>query len=335
MIDTVEVNRAANLLQLAAAAGTELEQVARTGGGEYAGPCPFCGGKDRFRVQPDHEGGGRWLCRGCGGDRWHDAIDFVMRRDGLDFKDAAQALAGDALPVATVRPLPPVMPDLADPPGWQWEAAAMPAIKECADRLWSEEGAPVLRYLQQERGLHERTIFDATLGYNPRGRHIGGHWLEEGITIPTLADADFWAVNVRTTRAAQERGRPKYQAMGGSVKRGLYNVNRLDGAAVGIVCEGEFDALLLGQYLPAGYAAVATGGATMPAERWRLHFAHLERLLLVFDNDAAGQKAAGHWLQMFAWAELLQVPTGNDVTDYWRAGGDLAAWVLSAKDDKQ
>ncbi|MBV9711108.1 MAG: hypothetical protein JO011_09365, partial [Ktedonobacteraceae bacterium] len=34
---------------------TSLRRVASTHGGEYAGPCPFCGGTDRFRVWPDAE----------------------------------------------------------------------------------------------------------------------------------------------------------------------------------------------------------------------------------------------------------------------------------------
>ena len=32
---------------------TALKKVASTKGGEYAGPCPFCGGRDRFRVWPN------------------------------------------------------------------------------------------------------------------------------------------------------------------------------------------------------------------------------------------------------------------------------------------
>jgi DNA primase len=331
VIDVVEVNRQADLLQLATAAGVELKRKASTGGGEWAGACPFCGGRDRFIVQPYHDDGGRWYCRGCGGDRWHDAIEFVKRRDHVGFVEAAKSLGGENAPGADTAVLQSDLqsapPELASPPGAAWEAAAMLAILDCADYLYSKQGAAVLRYLKQQRGLKKKTIFDAALGYNPRGRHFGGYWLEEGITIPTLAGPDIWAVNVRTSKAAQERGRPKYQAMTGSVKRGLYQVNRLDGARVGVVCEGEFDALLLAQFLPVGCAAVATGGATMPAERWRLHFAHLDRLLLVFDNDAAGQKAAAHWLEMFPWADVLQVPRGNDVTDYWRGGGDLAAWL--------
>ena len=36
---------------------TALRKVAATNGGEWAGPCPFCGGDDRFRLWPQHPGG--------------------------------------------------------------------------------------------------------------------------------------------------------------------------------------------------------------------------------------------------------------------------------------
>ena len=71
---------------------TQLRKVATTKGGEYAGPCPFCGGEDRFHVQPEHADGGRWYCRGCGEDRWHDVIDYIMRRDNISFPEAVRKL---------------------------------------------------------------------------------------------------------------------------------------------------------------------------------------------------------------------------------------------------
>ena len=76
-----------NLLQVALP-DVDLKRVSSTNGGEYAGSCPFCGGIDRFRVQPYHSEGGRWWCRGCGEGRWHDVIDYVMRRNGIDFLTA-------------------------------------------------------------------------------------------------------------------------------------------------------------------------------------------------------------------------------------------------------
>jgi len=41
-----------------------LRHIASTNGGEWAGPCPFCGGTDRCRVWPNQEGGRFW-CRQC------------------------------------------------------------------------------------------------------------------------------------------------------------------------------------------------------------------------------------------------------------------------------
>ena len=80
---------------------TALRYVAHTNGGEYAGPCPFCGtGDDRFRVWPDHpDGRGRYWCRVC--DRSGDAIDYLRERDRLTYSQAVEELhlyEGDPAP---------------------------------------------------------------------------------------------------------------------------------------------------------------------------------------------------------------------------------------------
>ncbi|MGI8423994.1 MAG: primase-helicase zinc-binding domain-containing protein, partial [Chloroflexota bacterium] len=91
MLDVAALKQSVDLLALVGDA-TRLRKVASTRGGEYAGPCPFCGGKDRFRVQPER---GQWWCRTCSPDeRWQDAIAYVERRDGVDFREAYSRLAG-------------------------------------------------------------------------------------------------------------------------------------------------------------------------------------------------------------------------------------------------
>jgi len=41
--------------------GGRVQKVASTEGGEWKGPCPKCGGTDRFTVQPEYgNNGGRW-----------------------------------------------------------------------------------------------------------------------------------------------------------------------------------------------------------------------------------------------------------------------------------
>ena len=81
-----------NLLDLVAdaGAGIVLKKVA-TGarGDEYVGPCPVCGGTDRFHVWPDQKNGeGSYWCRGC--DRAGDAIQFCIDFLGMSFVEAAK-----------------------------------------------------------------------------------------------------------------------------------------------------------------------------------------------------------------------------------------------------
>ncbi|NBB07879.1 DUF7146 domain-containing protein [Pseudomonas monteilii] len=57
-------------------------------------PCPWCGGKDRFRFT-DKSGTGSFYCGQCGPK---SAVDFVMHRRGWDFPTAAreiEAIVGD------------------------------------------------------------------------------------------------------------------------------------------------------------------------------------------------------------------------------------------------
>lgn len=51
-------------------------------------PCPWCGGKDRFRWT-DHEHRGGFFCNQCGSG---DGVDLVMRAKGLSLADAAREI---------------------------------------------------------------------------------------------------------------------------------------------------------------------------------------------------------------------------------------------------
>jgi len=52
-------------------------------------PCPFCGGKDRFRFT-DHGGRGSWICNSCcaPGSRDSDGFGLLMRLHGWNFREA-------------------------------------------------------------------------------------------------------------------------------------------------------------------------------------------------------------------------------------------------------
>jgi putative DNA primase/helicase len=66
------------------------------------GPCPMCGGKDRWRFT-DIGGSGTWWCNHCGSG---GGIDLAMQFTGLRFKELAQTIEriiGDAPAAPVVR----------------------------------------------------------------------------------------------------------------------------------------------------------------------------------------------------------------------------------------
>jgi DNA primase len=65
--------------------GIKLRRV----GAECVGPCPKCGGDDRFGINIKK---GVFNCRGCGAKG--DIIDFVQFLDGVDFNTACTQLTG-------------------------------------------------------------------------------------------------------------------------------------------------------------------------------------------------------------------------------------------------
>lgn len=62
----------------------------RDGRDEYHGPCPFCGGKDRFIAWGPPRS--RYLCRQCSGDHAGDVVTLWRNATGLGFVGACEEL---------------------------------------------------------------------------------------------------------------------------------------------------------------------------------------------------------------------------------------------------
>ena len=88
-----------------ARAVTVEDELARRGiklrgrGSERCGPCPRCGGEDRFSINTKKQ---VWNCRGC--SHGGDVIALVQHIDGCGFMEAVEILAGPAPAAATERP---------------------------------------------------------------------------------------------------------------------------------------------------------------------------------------------------------------------------------------
>ena len=66
------------------------------------GPCPACGGKDRFRCD-DRDGRGSWFCNQCVPNAG-DGFQLVQRVRGCNFREALSLVAGILGLESSVRP---------------------------------------------------------------------------------------------------------------------------------------------------------------------------------------------------------------------------------------
>lgn len=337
MIDTGAIKTRINLLDLIGS-DTRLRKIAGTRGGEYAGPCPFCGGEDRFRVQPEQ---GLWWCRSCSGsDRWHDAIAYVMQRDGTSFADAARTLGQVSTSNGRPsRPLPPAVPTSRPPPPAQWQARAEAVTRQAADDLWSDRGARARAYLHA-RGLMDDTLQTFVVGYIPTTRREDPeHWglqgavgqrvrLPRGILLPWIdrTDDEVWCLKVRRPDPLM----PKYQAVQDSAPV-IFGTRHLHERKTLVLVEGEFDAMLLWQAAGDLVDVATLGSASKGLDpRAALYLLAATSILVALDSDTAGQAGSMKLLASSARMRQLALPDGHDLTDYAMAGGDLRALIAEA-----
>jgi hypothetical protein len=282
--------------------------------------CPFHEEDNpSFAIVP----GQSWYrCFGC--NARGDAVDLVRKLNpGMTFPEAVALLDG---PPARWGPAPPRPARRAAPealPGaWRESAAAL--VADAERRLWTPSGAEALRYLQGGRGLAEETIRQARLGSAP-GR---------GITIPWFDRIGPTLVNVRRPPGSS----PKYMAIRGGRRGGLYpGPGAIRPGLPGVVVEGEFDALLLGQELGELAGVVTLGSASGgPSPEVLAALLGAAPWFVATDADQAGDKAAARWP---ARARRVRPPAPfKDWTEARQGGVDLRRWwgeILSGNDRPQ
>jgi DNA primase len=332
-IDTAQLNRSVNLLDLIGSA-TSLRKVAGTQGGEFAGPCPFCGGTDRFHVQPERH---LWFCRACTGEQWQDVIAYVMRRENLSFPEACQRLGASPPPPAR-SPVTPasVLPRITPVPSEAWQAAGVALVERSIAALWSEAGSRARDYLHA-RGLSDATLQAWQVGYQPVTEHTpAAAWglhgksvqIERGIVLPWWLGGELWQIKIRRATSAR---RQKYtQIRGGHPS--LYGAHTLT-FPVAFLVEGEFDCMLLHQEAGfiVGVATLGSASAKLLDLRAVAALLPVQRILVALDRDHAGRDGMAKLETLSARCGRASIAAPHeDLTDMWTGGYRLRDWAEHA-----
>lgn len=247
MIRVEDLRQTADLLTLAGR-DTHLRRV---GASWYAGPCPFCGGRDRFVLKntPD---GWRWLCRHCTDGKYLDAIDYIQRREGVDFKEAIRRLDGGFSPLRD-DDLPPFVQPKPKQPEQQDEQTTEHLFKvtlEAVERLHNPHSplAALVRAYLDRRGIlsqtRERALLGAAEVYDPKaGRK------RPALAIPYL-NSKLVVRGVKYRFCDSAENGLRYIAEKGSANGFYYLPDAIGRSDRLLVVEGEINLLSLVQVGP-------------------------------------------------------------------------------------
>lgn len=331
------------IVELLAADGFLSKKVASTGGGEYAGPCPFCGGgNDRFRCWPEQGEGGYWWCRQCG--RSGDAIQYLKDYRHLTYLEACQYLGREpkrsSLAGGISSGRPAWEPRATTAPSDLWQAKARELVDDAVYNLWATGGRPMLDFLTEKRGLTKATIKKFSLGFIPFDRWAPATawglaevlkddgkpkklWFPRGLAIPLCHGGQVLRVRIRR---AKSDGDPRYYLLRGSDTRAMI----LGGdKPVSLLVESELDAFLVYQEAGTLLNLISLGNAqTRPDKQTADLLNQSQLILLALDADQAGAAESWRWWRdHYPQAHRWPPVRGKDPGDMLAGGVNIRTWV--------
>ena len=323
----------------------KLRRTGRT----MTGLCPFHNEKTpSFVVYPDTQS---FYCFGCGAAG--DVIGFVRKYNNLGYVESVKQLASRAgMP----------LPEESD-----HEATARQRLLEinrCAARYFyenlnaqTEEAALARRYWKEKRGLSDAAIRRFGLGYAPdegfglvnylKRRGFRDDELEHSGLIRRSERGNLYTIfrhrvmvpiiDVRGAIIAfggrvLDDSKPKYinspETMVYHKSRTLFalNIAKKSKAKRYILCEGYMDVISMHQ---AGFTnAVASLGTALTEEQCRLLRRYVGEILLTYDSDGAGIKAAKRAMPMLRavgiQSKVISMKPYKDPDEFIKAKGQEA-----------
>ena len=303
------------------------------------GLCPFHGEKTpSFTVYPDTQS---YYCFGCGNGG--DVVTFIKNIENLDYLDAVKFLADR---VGMDVPEENSYDNTINKRRLRMLEANREAARFFHSCLGTKEGAVGYQYFKN-RGLSDETIKRFGLGFAPNSYHsLIDYMVKKGFSKDELVSANLARHSLRNDNVVYDNFRNRIMfpiidvkgnviAFGGRVmddskpkylntsdtlvykkSQGVFALNlaKKSGKDSLILCEGYMDVIALHQ---AGFTnAVAGLGTALTSEQASLLSRYASEIMIAYDADEAGQKAATRALQIFkntpAKIKVLRLSGGKD-----------------------
>ena len=316
-------------------------------GSNLVGLCPFHSERSpSFSVSPAKK---MFYCFGCGAGG--DAITFVMKAENLDYVEAIEFLAakvGITIPQDGKAEVGMSRRRVFD---MNLEAAKF--FRNCLfDPKYGEEG---LKYLTEVRGLSPAFIKHFGLGFSPNDfGMLTDHMKRLGYTEDELVTGFLCGKSQKTGRPydyfrnrvmfpiidvtgnviafggrVMDDSKPKYlnssDTPGFKKSKNLFALNYAKNHCEEslILCEGYMDVITLHA---AGFEnAVATLGTALTAEQARIMTKYTKKVLISYDSDDAGQRAADRAIRILGDVGLdvriLKLPDAKDPDEFIKKFG--------------
>ena len=326
----------------------------------YKGLCPFHAEKTpSFIVTPERE---TWHCFGCG--EHGDIFTFVMRRDGLDFREALERMAEKAGVELSERTAG------EDRRKRRLREALEAAIAWYREVLLQAHQAEKARAYLAERGFTEATLERFTIGYAPntwdamtkRLRSKGfndGELTDAGLASPStrggvydrfrgriiipIRDASGRAIGLGGRIMPGAEG-PKYLNSPATAlfdkSRTLYGIELAKGPIrkekLTVIVEGYTDVMAAHQ---AGFGnVVASLGTALTAGQVKLANRYADAVALAYDVDLAGEAATQRGLleelgPVVSKVRVIRIPAGKDPDELIRT--DPEGWRRSVAEAEE
>ena len=245
-------------------------RMRRAGREEWAGPCPWCGGTDRFHVWTK----GNFWCRPapghCGKSGWLDELDGMK-------------------PLTTEERLEQRVAELERKQAEQdRRLSALEKMHESTDHLIYHRNLDAndqARAYWWSEGILQPTVEARLLGYCPICPTAPTH---DSYTIPVLCRGKLYNIRHRLCRP-NDGG--KYRPHVAGLPGMIYNADDLDRSDTDhiLILEGEKKSIVISQ--ETGIANIATMGAQSFKPGWAAKLDRFSRVYVCYDPDATTKSA--------------------------------------------